>query len=164
MENENFDKTVNARRVTPTEIAYRDGYVRGQTSPEQQQQNLDRIQQENQKTRESYSATNGLLTGIILAAIIGCGIAAVLFVQQVQKNPTKSAIPTPRVEKETKVIEKTTDRIQELVPSSPPNVQVNIPTPTQQPIIVQPKPPTQPTEAVEQKSQPNAQPTQAKPN
>jgi hypothetical protein len=145
MEDKNLEKTVNTRSVTPAEVAYRDGYITGQVKSEQQQRDLDRIRYENQTTRESESAASGLLTGIILTALIGSGIAAYFLISQAQKIPVVKST-TPQIQKETKVIEKTTDRVREVSPPAVPNVavpnvEVTVPSP------VQPSGTTQPTQA-----------------
>jgi len=135
---DDFDKSVNTRNVKPTEIAYRNGYVRGQVNSTEQQKYIDQARQENQSDRESNSAASGLITGIILTAIIGFGIAIFFFVHQTQKTPVTSS--TPKVEKETKVIEKTTERVREIAPASQPNVEINLPSPAQPSYVVQPSP------------------------
>lgn len=141
MKNNNLDETINTRSVTPTETAYRDGYVRGQTQADYKQQQIDQIRVENERVRESNSEANGLLTGFIITALVGAGVAAYFVFTQGQKPAVKTATPQPP--QETKVIEKTTNVIREIVPSivpapasapapaSPSEVKVNISNPLQ---------------------------------
>jgi hypothetical protein len=159
MEDKNLDRNVNARNVTPKEIAYRDGYVEGQESSSQQRYN-DRLQHENQQVRESDSAANGLLIGMVLTTIIGAGLAAFFVISQSQKVPVRSA--APKIEKETKVIEKTTDRVREIAPAAPPNVEIVIPNAPQQPSATQPNQTLPPPAANSQPATTNPPPAETK--
>lgn len=163
MGNQNVDRTVNTRNVTPAEVAYRDGYVQGKTASN------DPLQSERQLNRESDSAASGFLTGAVITAVVGAGLAMYFFVYQAQRVPVKTTAPTPapKVEKETKIIEKTTDRVLEIMPSpiavppAPTNVEITLPNPPSAPATQ----PAQAPSATEQPVQPSAQPTQpASPN
>ncbi len=166
MEDKNFDRTVNTRNVTPPEVAYRDGYVQGKTAAN------DPLQYENQRNRESDSAANGFLTGAVITAVVGAGLAMYFFVYQAQRVPVKTV--APKVEKETKVIEKTTDTVREIMPSpiavppAPTNVEITLPNPVaapaQPPASTQPAQPAQAPSAAAQPAQPSAQSTQPTPS
>lgn len=167
MEDKNLDRTVNTRNVTPPEVAYREGYVKGKTAASAP------LQYENQRNRESDSAANGFLTGAVITAVVGAGLAMYFFVYQAQRVPVKTVAPSPKVEKETKIIEKTTDRVREIMPSpiavppAPTNVEITLPNPVSapaQPPATQPAQPAQSPSAAEQPAQPSAQPTQPTPS
>ncbi len=161
MGNQNVDRTVNTRNVTPAEVAYRDGYVQGKTVSN------DPLQSERQRNRESDSAASGFLTGAVITAVVGAGLAMYFFVYQAQRVPVKTTAPTPapKVEKETKIIEKTTDRVLEVpspiaVPPAPTNVEITLPNPPSAPAQPVAPQPAQAPSAAEQPAQPSAQPTQ----
>ncbi len=135
------DRSVNARRVTRDEIAYRDGYAAGRVEAERQPIG-DRYSR--QRVRETHGAFNGLILGIALAALVGL-VAAVMYSLarstelNLMKDPEPEAVEPQGTDGNTNgsttIIERTIERTQESVPAPPeiqvPDVQINIPEPTQ---------------------------------
>lgn len=111
---------------------YRDGYYQGRQA--------ERYNEE-LRTRESDSATNGVLIGLLLAALVGLGLGAFFYLNQenrprivVPNVVAPSASPSPAPQKE-RIIER--DRVVPVPQTvTPPDVNITVPpaqqAPTQQ--------------------------------
>ncbi len=169
----NFQRTVNTRKVTPDEVAYRNGYAHGRNSDR-------KVTYTTPIVRDSNDTANGVLLGILLASLMGL-ITTAFFIMTRQDQPRVVETPLPQtlpqtlpqnaqpngvqpqpVQRETTVIERTTDRVQEVAPATPPDVQITVPmtqpsataNPSPSPVApgqtttpgVNPQPPTQDTQ------------------
>ncbi len=106
---EPLDDSINARPVTRSEVAYRDGYVRGQMA--------EKRWQNTQRARDNNNTIGGILLGILLAA--SAGLAAIVFYSLNYSNePTSNPQVTEpsNSEQETTIIERTIERTQEIIP------------------------------------------------
>jgi hypothetical protein len=169
-----FQQTINTRKATPDEIAYRNGYTRGRNSDR-------KVTYTTPIVRDANNTANGVLLGILLASLVGI-ITATFFILTKQEQPAVVETPLPQqtlpqsaqpnvvqpqpVQRETTVIERTTDRVQEVVPAAPPDVQITVPT-TQPSATANPSPssvaPSQ-TTTPQVNSQPSVQDTQPQTN
>ncbi|HEY9645685.1 MAG TPA: hypothetical protein V6C88_04905 [Chroococcidiopsis sp.] len=131
---DNFQQTINTRKATPDEVAYRNGYAQGRHSNR-------KVTYTTPIVRDSNDTANGVLLGILLASLIGL-ITAAFFIVTKQDQPRVVETPLPQalpqstqpngvqpqpVQRETTVIERTTDRLQEVAPAAPPDVRVTVP-------------------------------------
>lgn len=110
------------------QTTYRDGYYQGR-----QAERYD----EELRARESDSATNGVLIGLLLAALVGLGLGAFFYLNQenrpriVVPNVAPSASPSPSPRIQERIIER--DRVVPVPQTvTPPNVNITVP-PAQQP-------------------------------
>ena len=134
--NDPYNQDINARKVTPDEAEYRDGYVQGQASEQ-------RYQYERERVSESNGAAGGLLLGTLLAALVGGAIALFYYTSQ-DREPTivpvtpVPAAPSPTPEaaqpqqpapRQTTIIERTIERTQQAAPPAP-QVNIEVPAPS----------------------------------
>jgi hypothetical protein len=126
------ETTIHTRQVSPSEIAYRDGYVQGRLSEQHYQYQAHQAQA--QRARETENAFNGFLLGMLLTAIVGLGVGAFfLFAKPGTENPLRDTVPAPspsasepqkQADRQTTIIEKTIDKVREVVPTAPPQIQI----------------------------------------
>lgn len=143
--NRNFQDSINTRPATADELAYRDGYVRGQVA--KQRENAERralesrIYEENARRQANEGASIGLVLGLTLAALAAI-IGGLFYVYNDTNNPEPIAptpeATTPEPTSETTIIERTIERTQEVVPTPSqitlPDVNVDVtPPPAAQP-------------------------------
>jgi hypothetical protein len=152
------DNSTNARRATPDEVAYRDGYAQGRRNEQTVQSAYRQVEYENQRIREDNSAASGVVVGLVLASLVGALAGVFYFLSQsstVAPAPeapqAQPAAPQPPVvERQTTVIERTVDRVREVEPPAVPEVEINVPAPELpvvepvQPEAVQPAAPEAP--------------------
>lgn len=109
-----IENSINARPVTPSETAYRDGYARGQNA-EFQRQEIERV-------RENNSAGNffvGVFVTLFIALIAGTSF---FFFFNRQNDPANLPASTPQTTEpqdntqDTTIIERTIEKTQEIVP------------------------------------------------
>jgi hypothetical protein len=179
--NQDFDASINARPVTPDEVAYRDGYVSGKSADQLEQERRRaeeaRVYEENAKLRTDNGVSTGLILGLVLAAV-AVVVGAVAYVYSdandgriiaVPQAPAPEA-PAPEPANETTIIERTIERTQEAVPVptapapsapapavAPPDINVEVNNP------VAPAPsaaPEAPSAAPDSQAQPEAESNQ----
>jgi hypothetical protein len=93
---DNRDGNVNEHgHVHPTSneipgnpVSYRDGYVHGRVSEQ-------RLLEEELEVRDNDNAARGLIMGIILATLVGLGLAALFFWNRQQEAPIPVVVPIP---------------------------------------------------------------------
>jgi hypothetical protein len=108
--------TVHPPRATVDDPAYRDGYVTGQVT--------ERDREENQIVRDNDNAARGLLLGVIATSVLGLIIGTLFFLNQREESPAPiapiivpnrsvapaaSPSPSPTTKTETRIIER--DRV-----------------------------------------------------
>lgn len=143
---QNLQNEIHSRKATPDEIAYRDGYVEGQSSERSQalrdqyaREQYARDQYAREQIRESNGVANGMLIGLSLAVIAGLVASAIYFVNRSespapQTPVTAPASPQPQ-QRNTTIIERTIERTREATPDvqvpdvQVPDVQINVPEP-----------------------------------
>lgn len=163
--NRDFQNSVNARPVTRDELAYRDGYVRGKTAEQLQQERRRalnaRMHEENARLQADNGVSTGLVLGLVLAAVAAV-IGGILFVSSsgttvtpVPEATTPEATTPEPTNNETTVIERTIERTQEVVPAAPAPVNVEPPQ-----IDVELTNPVEPAPAPEGQAQPETDPNQ----
>ncbi|MBE9160708.1 hypothetical protein IQ265_28370 [Nodosilinea sp. LEGE 06152] len=159
--NRDFEASINARPVTNDEIAYRDGYVRGKSTQQLEQERRRaaeaRIYEENARLREDSGVSTGLILGLTLAALAAV-IGGLIYVYSEENatpgvtNPTPEAVTPEPANNETTIIERTIERTQEVVPApssvQPPevNVELNNPVQAPAPAPAQPEAPAAPVQ------------------
>lgn len=129
--------TAHGRPATREEVAYRNGYTEAQL---REQNRRMRAYNHQRSQRDSTSA--GVLIGILLASAFGIIVGAFYWASQTDEVMIPVLDPQPMepkttsenddpnvIERNTTVIERTVDRAQEVVPTEPPNVQINLPEP-----------------------------------
>lgn len=130
-----IDNSVRGRKVTPEEVAYRDGYVRGRAHEDQVYREELRRRQAQKRTASTRNWASGVYFGVILfilIAVIG-GIFLTLSRQNsgvTDQTPQNSDAVTPETpEPETNILERT----QEVIPSPSeviqPDIEINLPEP-----------------------------------
>jgi hypothetical protein len=127
-----FTNSVNARPVTRDEVAYRDGYVRGKSAEQLEQDRRRaadaRMYEANARMRADNGVSTGLLMGLVLAAVAAV-IGGALYVYNadqgtVTPTPEATTPATPQSSNnDTTIIQRTIERTREVVPA-PSNVQV----------------------------------------
>ncbi len=177
------DDSVNARPVTSNEVNYNDGYAHGRVN--------ENLRQQEQKVREENNSMGGLLLGILITGFVGLIAGTTFFFYYNQRGDTDSTTPVPETPaatepqdqpRNTTIIERTIERTKDVVPvpqqqpSGPtiieappapaPNVEVNIPNPTnQEPASTEPpvnqNPPQPSQESPDVTTENNAPATQA---
>ncbi|MGB3310723.1 MAG: hypothetical protein WBG32_10770 [Nodosilinea sp.] len=162
--NQEFDASINARPVTNDEIAYRDGYVRGKSAEQLEQERRRaaeaRLYEENARLKADSGASAGLILGLALAALAAV-VGGLIYVYLDDTAPD-TAVPTPEAvtpepANETTIIERTVERTQEVIPApssaQPPdiNVELNTPEPA-------PAPAPAPAAPVQPEASPDAAP------
>lgn len=133
---QNLQNEIHSRKATPDEVAYRDGYVEGQSSERSQalRDQYARDQYAREQIRESNGVANGMLIGLSLAVIAGLVASAFYFVNRSespapQTPVTAPASPQPQ-QRNTTIIERTIERTREAAPDvQVPDVQINVPEP-----------------------------------
>ncbi len=180
--NQDFETSINARPVTPDEVAYRDGYVSGKSADqlEQERRRADeaRVHEENARLRADNGVSTGLILGLVLAAV-AVVVGAVAYVYSDANDGAIISVPqapapeaqTPEPPNETTIIERTIERTQEVVPApsntEPPEINVELNNPVQQAPSAPPAAPSAapaaPSAAPASQAQPEAEPTQAAP-
>ncbi|MBD1915539.1 MULTISPECIES: hypothetical protein [Cyanophyceae] len=191
--NQDFDASINARPVTPDEVAYRDGYVSGKSADQLEQERRRaeeaRVHEENAKLRTDNGISTGLILGLVLAAV-AVVVGAVAYVYSDANDGAIISVPqapapevqTPEPPNETTIIERTIERTQEVVPApsnvEPPEINVELNNPVQQAPSAAPAAPSAapsaapaapsaapaaPSAAPANQAQSEAEPTQAAP-
>ncbi len=139
-QDQDFDKSINTRPVTNDEVAYRDGYVRGKSAEQIEQDRLRatdaRVYEENARVRADNGVSAGLLLGLVLAAVAAVvgGAIYVYTADQGAVTPTPEATTPQPANNDTTIIQRTIERTREVVPvpsnvQTPPPVNVEITTP-----------------------------------
>lgn len=147
------------RPITREEKAYRDGYVSGSVKEERNQQYARERDRQVAKENAEAAASNGWLFGILMATVIGL-IAVVFYVLATDNGPQVLPVPTatdsptepsvnesktPKVERETTIIERTVEKVQDVTPTT---IQVNVESPQQSTTpAAETAPSTEPAEA-----------------
>lgn len=122
--------------VAPESVSYEEGYLHGRAA----ERSLDnQIEQERSET----TAARGLVLGIALASLIGLTAGVLFYLNQRDESPTPERVVAPATpqqpNRETTIIERTTEHTQRTTPanppspatSQPPDIRVIIPTPVQ---------------------------------
>lgn len=122
-----FTNSINTRPASSDEIAYRDGYVRGKSAEQIEQ---DRRRAANARRYESDArmrADNGVSTGLLLGLVLAAAAAVVggaLFLisaDQGTVTPTPEATTpqpvNPQPANDTTIIQRTIERTREVVPA-----------------------------------------------
>ncbi|WP_035985924.1 hypothetical protein [Leptolyngbya sp. KIOST-1] len=147
-----FESSINTRPVTNDEVAYRNGYVRGKSAEQLEQERRRateaRIYEENARLRSDNGVSAGLILGLALAALAAV-IGGLIYVYSEETNPG-AVTPTPEATSpepatnETTIIERTIERTQEVIPSPAPvqTPEVNVELNTPAPAPAQPEPAT----------------------
>ncbi|MGF1520271.1 MAG: hypothetical protein ACFCVB_21060 [Nodosilinea sp.] len=158
-----FEATVNSRPVTPDEIAYRDGYVRGksaeQLEADRRRAVAARRHEENARLRADNGVSTGVILGFVLAAVATI-FGGVLYLynnndSQSPVDPTPEAT-SPEPAHETTIIERTIERTQAVIPAPAPS-RVE---PPQIKVEVTPAPAPAPAPAPDSQAQPEQPATQ----
>lgn len=97
--------------LTAEEQSFREGYLRGQSGNKE-------LQSQRERAAENSGAASGLVIGGVIATLIGIGAAAFYYWRTPESLPTTiintmpspSATGAPQSEKETKIIERTTEK------------------------------------------------------
>ncbi|MBE9113706.1 hypothetical protein IQ273_30495 [Nodosilinea sp. LEGE 07298] len=133
-----FESSINTRPATNDEIAYRDGYVRGKSAEQLEQERRRaaeaRIYEENARLQADRGISTGLILGLALAALAAV-VGGLIYVYLEETDPG-TAVPTPEAvtpeptNNETTIIERTVERAQEVIPApssaQPPEVDVDL--------------------------------------
>ncbi|HBL10193.1 MAG TPA: hypothetical protein DD379_01920, partial [Cyanobacteria bacterium UBA11162] len=135
-----------------TPAPYTEGYIHGRAAERS-------LENRSVDVEEKTTATRGLLLGVALTSLVGLTLGTVFFLNQQHEEPVPSIIvpsrqPSPEPQKETTIIERTTETIQQ-PPASPVEVQpeINLTVPNGQ----------QPTAPTQQNTTPRSAPTQTQP-
>lgn len=132
-----FDKTINTRPATRGEVAYRNGYLQGRAA----QQHVRYRSQEDWVRRREIQDTNhvasGVVFGIVLACLAGAAVSVMSFVNQRNGvapansagvvQPSSAQPQTAPVQRQTTIIDRTIERVREIIPTTPPEIQKNAP-------------------------------------
>jgi hypothetical protein len=170
----NFEKTVNGRPVTESEVAYRNGYVNGRVNENKVLSERERLYETNQTIRDNDNAARGLLLGFLLTALVGIVGGLTFFFTYANNDESEPIepvaplvvpngeldVPPSPVEpqsqggNDTTIIERTIERT-EVLPAPPPEsstapvprVEVNTPSPAppEVEVNVPAPPPSQPS-------------------
>lgn len=143
--NQNFEASTNTRPATDDEIAYRNGYVRGKSAEQLEQERRRaaeaRVYEENARLRADNGASAGLILGWAFAAAAAL-VGGLVYIYSTDAtsgvaNPTLEAPSPEPASSETTIIERTVDRPQEVVPApssvQPPEIDVELGNPVEQP-------------------------------
>lgn len=149
-----FTDSVNARPVTKDEVAYRDGYVRGKSAEQLEQERRRaadaRVYEANARARADDGVSIGLVMGLVLAAVAAVLGGALYFYNADQGTVTpapETTTPQPGTPQpvapppatpqssnnDTTIIQRTIERTREVVPvpsnvqTPPANVEINPP-------------------------------------
>ncbi|PSR14499.1 hypothetical protein C8255_24060 [filamentous cyanobacterium CCP3] len=169
-----FDASINTRPVTNDEIAYRDGYVRGKSAQQLEQERRQaaeaRIREENARLRADNGVSTGLILGLALAALAAV-IGGLIYVYSEENpvpgtaNPTPEAVTPDPTGNETTIIERTVERTQEVIPApssvQPPDVNIELNNPVQPPAApAQPEASEAPVPPVQPEAEANQTPVE----
>lgn len=150
-DNNDSQDNVHGRKVTPSEVSYRDGYVEGQSVERSQVVNDQYAREE---IRESNGVANGLVLGLVFAALVGLVAGGLYFTTRNETNTAPVAAPAspqpqrnttiierPQPQRNTTIIERTIERTKEAAPPvQAPDVQINVPQPAPAPATSAPAP------------------------
>jgi hypothetical protein len=97
--------------LTAEEQSFREGYLKGQVGKEE-------LQSQRERAAENSGAASGLVIGGVIATLVGLGAAAFYYWRTPESLPTTiiNTMPSPsnsvapQPEKETKIIERTTEK------------------------------------------------------
>ncbi len=124
--NQSLDNAVNGREVTPEEIAYRNGYVRGREQEDRLYREELRLRQEQQRALSNSNTTAGVFLGIVLLILAGC-VGGVIWAIARPDNALQQPITTPPSTTENDSM----DTTQDAAPSEPtapqPNITIDLP-------------------------------------
>ncbi|HEY9699286.1 MAG TPA: hypothetical protein V6D10_18650 [Trichocoleus sp.] len=92
VDSDRYSNVITARRATPDEIAYRNGYVAGRRQEQRVQQ---RVQQQMRFTYAHRGMTGGILFGILLTLVVG-SIATLLAIVSPHEQPAANQVTTSK--------------------------------------------------------------------
>ena len=129
----------NGRGDYSRSTSYRDGYIHGQNSE------CD-LQEETRVREANNNAANGLLTGVALTVLLGLVGGTAFFLTQRPEPTAPTIVPVPasnsntptQSKQNTTIIERTIEKTKEVAPSpqpsTPPQININVPaSPSSQP-------------------------------
>ncbi|HEY9834810.1 MAG TPA: hypothetical protein V6D26_29930 [Stenomitos sp.] len=152
--------------VNSDAVSYEEGYVHGRASERS-------LENQEQQVRREHSATRGLLLGMALTSLVGLVIGVIFYLNQREESSTPTPVLVParpapqQPNRETTIIERTTEKIQPSTPISPeprttpqqsqPNIRIIVPNSGQQsaPSPQNTTPPIAPTQSQSQPTSPN---------
>lgn len=152
--------------VNPDAVSYEEGYVHGRASERS-------LENQEQQVRREHSATRGLLLGMALTSLVGLVVGAIFYLNHREESSTPTPVLVParpapqQPNRETTIIERTTEKIQPSTPISPesrttpqqsqPNIRIIVPNSGQQsaPSPQNTTPPIAPTQSQSQTTSPN---------